>query len=73
MIRLTITETGLLAAMLISSHNNNDYDIDNTNVNDNDDMCKMKLETISHIVYGCPKLANREYDRRHDWMERALH
>ena len=30
-------------------------------------MCKLNNETISHIVSGCPKLAQKEYKERHDW------
>ena len=36
-------------------------------------MCKQKNETISHIVSGCPKLAQKEYKKRHDNVARAVH
>ena len=36
-------------------------------------MCKQKKETVSHIVSECPKLAQREYKRRHDCVAKALH
>ena len=36
-------------------------------------MCKQKEETVSHIVSECPKLAQREYKRRHDCVVKALH
>ena len=29
-------------------------------------MCKQNNETINHIVSGCPKLAQKEYKKRHD-------
>ena len=34
-------------------------------------MCKQKEETVSHIVSECPKLAQREYKRRHDCVAKA--
>ena len=36
-------------------------------------MCKQNNETISHIVSGCPKLAQMEYKKRHDNVARAVH
>ena len=36
-------------------------------------MCKQNNETISHIVSGCPKLAQKEYKKRHDNVARAIH
>ena len=30
-------------------------------------------ETINHIVSECTKLAQRESNRRHDWIERRGH
>eukprot|EP00795_Rhopilema_esculentum_P003281 gene3280-biopygen1499 len=36
-------------------------------------MCNQKEETVSHIVSECPKLAQREYKRRHDCVAKALH
>ena len=36
-------------------------------------MCKQNNETISHIVSGCPKLAQKEYKTRHDNVARAVH
>ena len=36
-------------------------------------MCKQNSETISHIVSGCPKLAQTEYKKRHDNVARAVH
>ena len=36
-------------------------------------MCNAKDETITHIISECPKLAQKEYKRRHDWMGMAIH
>ena len=36
-------------------------------------MCDKKSETISHIVSECEKLAETEYKRRHDNVERIVH
>ena len=36
-------------------------------------MCSMADETINHIVSECPKLAQREYKRKHDWLGRRIH
>ena len=31
-------------------------------------MCSRANETINHIVSECPKLAQKGYKRRHDWI-----
>ncbi|XP_068704584.1 uncharacterized protein [Montipora foliosa] len=36
-------------------------------------MCRDKNETLSHIVSGCSKLAQKEYKKRHDNVARAIH
>ena len=36
-------------------------------------MCKQNNETISQIVNGCPKMAKKEYKKRHDNVARAVH
>ena len=36
-------------------------------------ICKQGNETISHIVSACPKLAQKEYKRRHDNEARVIH
>ena len=36
-------------------------------------MCRDKNETVSHIVSGCSKLAQKEYKKRHDNVARAIH
>ena len=34
---------------------------------------KTNDETITHIISECPKLLQREYKRRHDWMVKIVH
>ena len=36
-------------------------------------LCEDKLETIDHLVAGCPILAPKEYKNRHDKMGQYLH
>ena len=36
-------------------------------------MCSRADETTIHIVRECPKLAQKEYKRRHDWIRRQIH
>ena len=36
-------------------------------------MCKQSEETVCHITSQCPKLAQKEYKRRHDCVARSLH
>ena len=36
-------------------------------------ICSRADETINHIVSECPKLAQRECKRRHDWIGRRIH
>ena len=36
-------------------------------------MCSRADERIKYIVSECPKLAQREYKRRHDWVGRRIH
>ena len=47
--------------------------IDKTQQDSKCRMCKKKEETVSHIANECPKLAQREYKRRHDCVAKALH
>ena len=35
-------------------------------------MCGQSNEAISHIASGCPKLAQKEYKKRHDKVVRAI-
>ena len=36
-------------------------------------MCRKVDESIHHIVSECPKLAQKEYKRRHDWVGKKIH
>ena len=36
-------------------------------------MCRKVDESINHIVSGCTKLAQKEYKRRHDNLEKIVH
>ena len=36
-------------------------------------MCRDRNETVSHIISGCSKLAQKEYKKRHDNVARAIH
>ena len=36
-------------------------------------MCGTKEETVMHLVSGCPKLAQKQYKRRHDNVARRVH
>ena len=47
--------------------------IDKSQTNSVCRLCKKVDETVSHIVSGCEKLAQKEYKRRHDKVALALH
>ena len=36
-------------------------------------MCKASDRTITHIIFDCPKLLQKEYKRQHDWMGKSVH
>ena len=36
-------------------------------------MCGSSGETIHHILNDCPKLKQKEYKRRHDWIGKRIH
>lgn len=36
-------------------------------------MCKTNMETISHVISGCPKLAQTDYKKRHDRLATTVH
>ena len=36
-------------------------------------MCSRTDETINHNISECPKLTQRDYKRRHDWIGRHIH
>ena len=35
-------------------------------------MCKANDGTITHIIFDCPKLLQKEYKRQHDWMGKSM-
>ena len=47
--------------------------IDKSQDDPNCRMCKQSEETVCHITSQCPKLAQKEYKRRHDCVARSLH
>ena len=49
------------------------YNIDKTAESPLCRTCDTKNETISHLVSGCGKLAQKEYKRRHDSVGRHVH
>ena len=36
-------------------------------------ICSRADDAINQIVSECPKLAQKEYKRRHDWIGRRIH
>ena len=36
-------------------------------------MCRKVDESINHIVSECPKLAQKDYKRRHGWVGKKIH
>ena len=36
-------------------------------------MCSRVGETINYILSECPRLAQKEYKRKHDWILRSIH
>ena len=47
--------------------------IDKSQSNSKCRMCHSADETVSHIVSGCQKLAQKQYKRRHDNVAKAIH
>ena len=47
--------------------------VDRSQVDPKCRLCKQKNEAIAHIVSACPKLAQKEYKRRHDNVAKAVH
>ena len=47
--------------------------IDKSQIEAKGRMCRDKNGTVSHIVSGCSKLAQKEYKKRHDNVARAVH
>ena len=68
------TEGLIMAAQTQSLRTNTiKTNIDKTQEDPKCTICKQKEETVSHIVSECPKLAQREYKRRHDCVAKAFH
>ena len=36
-------------------------------------LCRIKEETVIHLVSGCPKMVQKQYKRRHDNVARRVH
>ena len=49
------------------------YKIDKTGETPLCRVCKEKPETVRHIVSACPKLAQKEYKKRHDKVALRIH
>ena len=47
--------------------------IDKTQQNSKCRMCFNSDETVNHILSECPKLAQKEYLRRHNWVGKRIH
>ena len=47
--------------------------IDKTQAKSKCRFCGKVDDTVRHIVCECPMLAQREYKRRHDWVDRKTH
>ena len=68
------TESLILAAQEQAIRTNNiKAKIDKTQNDSKCRMCKSSEETINHIISECPKLAQKEYKRRHDWFGTKIH
>ena len=47
--------------------------IDKTQKNSTCRLCGDRNETINHIISECSKLAQKEYNTRHDWVGKVIH
>ena len=47
--------------------------IDKTQQNSKCRLCGDRDETINHIISGCSKLAQKEFNTRHDWVGKVIH
>ena len=47
--------------------------IDKTQQNSKYRLCSNRFETINHIISECNKLAQKEYNIRHDWVGKGIH
>ena len=49
------------------------YQIDKTSEHPLSRLCGRKCESVQHITRGCEKLAQKEYNRRHDNVAKKIH
>ena len=49
------------------------YQIDKTSEHPLCRLCGRKCESVQHITRGCEKLAQKEYNRRHDNVAKKIH
>ena len=47
--------------------------IDDTKQNSKCRLCGDRDETINHIISECSKLAQKEYETRHNWVGKVIH
>ena len=47
--------------------------IDKTQQNSKCRLCGDRNETINHVISECSKLAQKEYQARHDWVGKVIH
>ena len=47
--------------------------IDKTQQNSKSRLCSDRDETMNHIISECSKLAQKEYQARHDWVGKVIH
>ena len=68
------TESLIIAAQNQSIRTNHvKAKIDKSQGNSKCRMCQQSDEAINHILSECPKLAQKEYKRRHDWVGKRIH
>ena len=49
------------------------YNNNNTQQNSKCRLCGDRDETINHIISECSKLAQKEYNVRHEWVGKVIH
>ena len=67
------TESLLIAAHDNAIRTNIKARIDKTQQNSKCRLCGVRDETINHIISECSKLALKEYNTRHDWVDKMIH
>ena len=68
------TESHLIAAQNNTIRTNQiQTRIDKTQQNSKCRLCGDRDETINHIISECRKLAQKEYNTRHDWVGKVTH